>query len=202
MTTEQRGIYKRVKEELRIEFEKGGLTIWNAAVKLGKLAQITSGFLILENGEVEEFATLKDEELLHLVNDEIGGKIVIWCRFRHSIKKLLKMLGETATGLHGDVLDYQAVIDSFQGGDKRFLVAQLQVSAGYTVAASHVAIFYECDFSLANREQAEGRQHRIGQRAESVVYIDLVCAGTVDRYHLQVIRGKQELSSAIMEVLK
>lgn len=57
------------------------------------------------------------------------------------------------------------IVSEFQGGKYRFLLAQLQVSEGYTVTAADVCIYVENSYTLKDRIQSEGRILRAGQKA-------------------------------------
>jgi SNF2 family DNA or RNA helicase len=68
---------------------------------------------------------------------------------------------------------------------------------GITLTASSTVIYYSNSYNLEHRLQSEDRTHRIGQ-AKSVVYIDLVCEGTVDEKIVESLRNKKNMASYVL----
>jgi SNF2 family DNA or RNA helicase len=60
-------------------------------------------------------------------------------------------------------------------------------------------IFYENDFSLDARIQAEARNHRIGQD-QPVVYVDLLTSD-IDRVVVRALTKKQDVATSIIDYL-
>ena len=66
---------------------------------------------------------------------------------------------------------------------------------GLTLNEAEYAIFYENSFKYAHRQQAEDRQHRIGQ-TKAPTYIDIVCGHSVDERIQGALASKQNVADA------
>lgn len=154
-------------------------------------------------------ANAKLEELKAIL-DDCGSKVIIWCRFRPEIAAV----AQTLAAEHGraSVVEFHGGIDSgnravnrrrFQDDPKcRFFVGQVNTGGiGITLTAADTAIYFSNSFSLEDRIQSEDRCHRIGQKAKSVTYIDLVMGPStwIDAKVLQALREKRDYTSAVMD---
>ena len=80
----------------------------------------------------------------------------------------------------------------------RALVAQEATLAhGVTLHAADLTVYVNNAWSLQLRLQSEDRVHRIGQRSDNCLYIDLVCPNTIDVAVLAALRKKAELSGRV-----
>tara|TARA_Y100000592_G_C5261479_1_gene217558 strand:- start:23 stop:541 length:519 start_codon:yes stop_codon:yes gene_type:complete len=157
-----------------------------------------------DDGELVEIPSRRIDALLDTI-EEMQGKIIIWSRFRYDIKKIAKVLkdkfGEgSAVTFFGDTTDNerQNAIESFERGEARFFVANPQTAGrGLTLNAATNVIYYSNDFNLETRMQSEDRCHRIGQH-NKVLYVDLVCRGTVDVHIVKTLQGKIKISAATL----
>ena len=77
-------IEKSYIEELQMNFA-------NPLVKVSKLRQIASGFIIDDNGKYHELASEKISMLEDLLNDILPNKIVIFAHYTHSIDAIYKL---------------------------------------------------------------------------------------------------------------
>lgn len=196
--------YEQMKKELYLQYQNKEINAQNCLVKILKLAQITSGFISDDLGNVIPFEeNPKLEELKDLLG-EIDEKVIIWTRFRYSFEKILGILKDKAVGLCGDtkVEKRQELIDKFQTDDRcRYFIGMVSLGYGFNLTAGKVSIFYENDFSYQNRIQAEGRNYRAGQESK-VIYIDMVCKDTIDEYVKKALERKENLAKMVMEILK
>lgn len=205
---QQKLAYKMMKEESIVEIEGKVCAAPVVLTKMLRLAQITAGFLPLQDefgADVgfKEFEHPKMDAMLELVEEAVSGgrKVLVWCRFIHEVKHAMELLEKHgAAAYYGEVSAHerQRTVDRFQNdpGCKVF-IGQLQAGGiGITLTAATVEIYLSNSFTLADRLQSEDRAHRIGQR-NNVDIIDLVVRGTVDRYILQTLRDKKNLADVI-----
>ena len=68
---------------------------------------------------------------------------------------------------------------------------------GINLATADTVIIYDSDWNPHNDIQAFSRAHRIGQK-NNVVYVDLVCSGTVDEKIVKALRAKKQVASQVM----
>ena len=173
-----------------------------------RLSQICSGFLKTDDGnEVRiEGADAKIEALDQILKEvDANSKIVIWGRFHHDIKQICKLLIKrkipfgTITGKDSETAR-QDTVDSFARDDGiRVLVGEPGCGGmGLTLVGSEnrpcgTMVFYNNDFSLLKRVQAEDRIYRIGTKVP-VMYYDLVFEGSIEEMIADRLAGKKEIA--------
>ena len=205
LTDEQLEYYVSLKNVAVALLEGGDLVSAPAVMtQLLRLQQVLCGHVMTDDGELVEIPSRRIDALLDTI-EEMQGKIIMWSRFRYDIKKIAKVLkdkfGEgSAVTFFGDTTDNerQNAIESFERGEARFFVANPQTAGrGLTLNAATNVIYYSNDFNLETRMQSEDRCHRIGQH-NKVLYVDLVCRGTVDVHIVKTLQGKIKISAATL----
>lgn len=82
-------------------------------------------------------------------------------------------------------------IEEFQAGDVRVLMLTVAAGGeGITLTAADTCIFLQRPWSAVLNAQAEDRLHRVGQEGQSVTYIDLVTAGTIEERVFEALAEK------------
>tara|TARA_R100000231_G_scaffold6113_1_gene9159 strand:+ start:3622 stop:5025 length:1404 start_codon:yes stop_codon:yes gene_type:complete len=201
LSNEQRNAYEILKEHARVVIQDKQSSIHNKLTEIAKLQQVCSGFLYSDDGKLVELSNAKLDELLNII-EEIEGKIIIWATFRHSIQKIAETLqkkyGEkSVVTLYGDTKKRSEVVDNFNDPrGSRFLVSNPSVGGyGLTLNASSYQIFFNNSYNLEERLQAEARNHRSGQKADKVTYIDLVAIKTIDEFIIKALKEKITISA-------
>ena len=201
LSNEQRNAYEILKEHARVVIQDKQSSIHNKLTEIAKLQQVCSGFLYSDDGKLVELSNAKLDELLNII-EEIECKIIIWATFRHSIQKieetLQKKYGEkSVVTLYGDTKKRSEVVDNFNDPrGSRFLVSNPSVGGyGLTLNASSYQIFFNNSYNLEERLQAEARNHRSGQKADKVTYIDLVAIKTIDEFIIKALKEKITISA-------
>lgn len=132
MTGEQKGVYTQLAIQLMAEIESYGpepdtMTVNNILTQMLRLAQVTSGYAVLDDGRITRFnenpkldllcklllgSTEEDDE-----EDEIGSKglltdtnnkVIIWCAFKENLRMInarLQSLGLQGVMFHGGTED-------------------------------------------------------------------------------------------------
>ena len=124
-------------------------------------------------------------------------KIVVFAhhkRVMDSLEESLRKLKVSYCRVDGETAQSKRtqLLDDFQDGDI-YDVALLSITAcgtGLTLTRANVALFAELAWSCGTISQAEDRIHRIGQIAESVRIIYMICDDTADRYMWPKIQEK------------
>ena len=215
LTSTQKEHYKSMKQTSVVYLEQGGMvTAPEVMTRLLRLQQLLCGYLVSDDGETVELANNRLNVMMEVI-EEMNGKIIIWSRFRHDIKKIRKELEKTygsksTVTYFGDTSqeDRDLAIHNFQNDDNtRFFVSNTQTGGrGITLTAATNVIYYSNDFNFESRRQSEDRCHRIGQN-ETVLYVDLICSDTVDTHivksllHKDILAGKT-LGEEVLEWLK
>lgn len=214
--------YKEMRNEMITWLDEQTVSVAKQAItKILRLCQVTTGFIggVHEIGDtcVQETREVGREKLdffLKWLNEqlEIQGdlKLLVWCRFRAELQRLLSELKEYP-GL---------TLGSITGGQKRearkealtlldpatvptgpvVVVGSPQAgSLGLNLAAAHNVFYMSNDHSLKTRLQSMDRVHRPGQ-TYPVSYFDLMATGpkgerTVDHLILKALKTKEDLAT-------
>ena len=211
LTTNQRRIYKTLKEEMEIEMACGHvLSAPLAIVRLLRFQQIICGYLPKSDDDDEIIDIPGGNPRLSLLAEicaDLPHKAIIWARFRRDIDlicehptfrgRCVRVDGKVTGEARGKALD------EFQKGDTQFLIGNpAAIGTGVTLHAARTVIYYSNSFKLSDRLQSEDRAHRIGQE-HPVHYIDLIAHGTVDTRIVESLRLKVSIASLITgDVLK
>jgi len=202
LTPDQVKHYSSMKDNAVALLEGGDIvSAPEVMTRLLRLQQLLCGYLVTDDGETIEIENHRIDTMLDTIN-EMDGKVIIWSRFRHDIKKIKSALdknhgaGATVT-YFGDTSqeDRDKAIDRFQNDQvTRFFVGNAQTAGrGLTLTAATNVIYYSNDFNLETRIQSEDRCHRIGQK-NNVLYVDLVVPDSIDVHIVKVLQSKITLA--------
>lgn len=178
----------------------GDMPISSVLTMIGKLRQISSGFVYGEDGEVLEF--WPSEKIQALSEMCWDTPTVIWHNFTEEgnmIASLMCDLGVTYTRAMGDGFAYQAARD-FESGKIQVIIAQMQtLQYGVTMNRATRSIYFSGTFSSQDRAQSEDRNHRIGQ-SNSVLYIDFI-ASPIEQWIFEACSTKSDVREHILKKL-
>lgn len=177
-----------------------------------KLAQIQSGFIIKEDGSVEELIPPGLNPRFLLVRDiveETVGKVVIPYVHRYTLKILKSILEEYNPAIISGGMEpheIQDAKDQFNNnpGCRIILVQSRAGKYGHTLLGGEgndhcsTMIFAENSYSLDDRSQIEDRIHRHGQTAESCLYVD-VWGTTLDKRVIAALQAKENIAQAVFK---
>lgn len=202
-------------------------------VRYLRLQQVTSGFLPIERqlipcpecaggdescsrceglGVVEDETMLEVEEIgkvnarlnaLEEVVAKLSGQIIIWCKFRFDIEKVLglaKILGKMAVRYDGKTGsdDRAENVRKFQAREVDWFVGnQRSGSRGLDLAAANAVIYYSHDWSLRGRLQSEDRAISL-RKHDTVLYIDLMVENSIDEKIVAALRAGKRISDTII----
>lgn len=201
LTTQQKELLDRFQAEFRLELGKVKLDTQFIFSLISKSLQICDGFVQDNEGHKEFLDTNKDEALIETLEeiDAKKNKIVIWCAFKYSIRKLQRLLTKLGYGvltLTGDNDNPELTVKRFQI-DKRYtilLATQKKAAESITLTASKYAIYYSNTWSYDSRANSEARIRRKGsEKHSSIMYIDLVTKSSVEEKVYKCLRKKANL---------
>lgn len=173
------------------------------------LQHVTSGRNVLtgptERMETETAFEIEDNPRIIalksiLESDIKNQKCIIFAKYQAEIDEiivLLNSMGKTCTVFTGDVSQKkrQENRQRFRK-DIQFLVANKACGAfGLNLQFCHNIIFYDNDFDLATRMQAEDRVHRIGQQYKVHIY-DIYAENSIDEFILKCLDKKENMVDA------
>ena len=200
-----RKLYDQMATEYMAEMDGQVISENLAITRLLRLQQIACGWWPSEDENVlTPIDTGKSDRLkalLQVLEDLGDRKVIIWARFQADFVLLQRELGDAAVSYHGKVSDAgrQASLQRFRHDPTCFyLVANPQnAGVGLTLNESDVHVWYCNRFDLELRIQGEDRSHRIGQTAQSVLYIDLEARRTLDSKVIQALRAKKNIADLV-----
>lgn len=204
-TDEQKAAYKKMKDELILEYNSGIVTASNAAVKFSKLLQIASGSVKDDEGNILDLdVSARDAELWQIFENTRKTKLIVFSAFRASIFHLITFFekrGVRVGAIYGDVEQGKRakLIHDFQNGDLQVLVIQPHSSAhGITLTAANVIVWYSLVPSGEIYRQANGRITRAGQTRKQLI-IHLMGCKAEERI-LSILNRKAEMSEGILDM--
>ena len=205
LTPEQKRVYKELSD-LAVSFLDGKvLSVDTVLTQMLRLHQITCGHYKSDDDEIIQVPNNRLAELMQVL-DEAPNKVIIWATYIQDIQAILSALkkeyGDDSTvAYYGAVSqdDRNTAIDRFQKDDTcRFFVGNPQTgSMGITLTAADTVVYYSNSYNLEHRLQSEDRAHRIGQD-KKVVYIDIICPGTIDSKIVKALRDKKNIAQQVM----
>ena len=205
LTSEQKKVYKQMKEEALAELHGKQITTMTALTQLMRLQQITCGHFVADDGTIQQIKSNRLDELMDIL-DEVEGKAIIWAHWQRDIQSIVKEIKK----VHGprSVVDYYGLTTQearetnrkrLQEDDTcRFLVGTPQTGGyGITLTAANTVIYYSNGYDLEKRLQSEDRAHRIGQK-KSVTYVDIIAEDTIDKKIQDSLRKKINIASEVL----
>jgi len=194
-----RRAYNSLEADFWAAVEGGEIVAYNALAKLLRLAQITSGYLVSEARRIE-VDDGKRALLADIIEDlPADDKPVVFCRFRHDLN-VVHDVARSARRPSYEVSGDAKQQDAWRVSEGGVMAAQMQAgSLGLDLTAARTAVFYSLGFSLGDYLQARARLRRPGQNAESVQYIHLVAAQSVDERIMRALRRREGVVESILE---
>lgn len=195
--------------------------------QLLRLAQITSGFLpgprdaegrLLGARRISD-GDAKLKAMLDIV-ENCSGKAIIWCRFHEdmrAVREALDARGIRSVEISGRVKESDRRNAKYVFGEGEAKPHPLNDDGvkvcvgeagsggkGLTLLGTKdqpcsTTIFYSYDWSLIKRQQAEDRDHRIGQYLPCTYYV-LACRGTLDETIDARLQDKRNMSDELTDV--
>lgn len=192
----------------------------NALVLSQKLRQISCGFyintrtLVDENGKEKKdsnIITLDENPKLSLLIQTLSNmpsdkKVIIWTNYTYAVEVIAKRI-EKAFGENSYLTCYgnQDAFNQIQKFKERkisYMIANpSKMGVGHNIQFSHYQIFFSSSHSFVERDQAESRQHRKGQK-HKVTITDLVVEESIDELILKALMIKQDLSISLSQLAR
>jgi len=205
LTPELRRHYEEMKSEMHTEIGDEIFDVTTDFAKIGKLRQITGGFLLNKEKEVVRLVDQnpKMNALLSYL-EEIGSeeKIVIFAIFRCEIELLIKTFGNKCRSIYGGTKDtdkIKAQADFINDPSVKYLICQPQSAAhginGLTV--SRHLIFYSIDYRADTDHQSRRRLERTGQ-TRGVIIKYLLAKDTIDEIMYKAVMKKKDLQELLI----
>lgn len=213
LTPKQNEIYKRMRYDFHAALEKGEVTAPLAITQLGKLMQISRGFVHDDGKQIQELVPPEKNPVLNAILDTVTatpGKVVVMTRhiyFTDMVIKRLEKEGFKVAYIRGGMTsDETEEQKRLFNEDPEYTVIITQIDAGsmgHTLLATKelrcsTMVFGENVFSLEKRIQAEDRIHRIGQD-QATRYVDFI-GTSVDHKVVTSLQKKSALAKRIIDM--
>jgi SNF2 family DNA or RNA helicase len=125
MTTQQAKVYKTLATEFKADIAGGTVTAVNAAVAMGKLLQVSGGWVYANPvGSINVFDETqpmpRHQTLVDLI-EENERKVIVYVPYRHAIDGLSEILTKASIEhcvVHGDISHRGDLFNIFQNTDK------------------------------------------------------------------------------------
>lgn len=202
MTGKQEQIYKEVSMEIKSNIDKIKMKN-NPLAELIRLRQATgyTGILsttVLESSKLDRLEELAEEAVMN------NQKIVIFSNWVQMLDPAFERLsknyrGGVITG-HTKDSERQAIVDDFQNSaDCVFIMGTIgAMGTGITLTAGTVVIFLDEPWTMANKQQAIDRCHRIGTTSNITIHT-LLCKDTIDERIHEIVEKKGAMSDFIVD---
>lgn len=212
MSPKQREAYLLMMHEFVVEWGDQEITAKMAVTAKTKLAQIGTGFLYNNEGEVvmlfdEGQKNPKVEEMLRVI-EETEYKLLIFYHFKPSITLIRDALRRNEipavflpSGLGDDEIEKRKAEFNENEDIKVCVMQSSSYKYGHTLLGTeatpcHTSLFFENNYDLDTRIQCEARNHRHGQR-HPVTYIDMSISRE-DTKVIKALQGKSGLQEALL----
>jgi SNF2 family DNA or RNA helicase len=220
MTWAQQQLYRQAKEEILMACPDEELSSYTIFRLFTALREIVSGFwnrypepsqwrLPQDSAIAPELLTCPHDRIDLLISVLAGipetEKVIIWSNFHYSTQQITECLthqfgSESYSEYHGKTKNRELSLATWRN-HTRFLVASPKCGGrGLSLNEATYQVFYNNDFPYRLREQAESRNHRIGQ-SHKVTYIDLVCLKGIDERIFQALQRKENLAKTFKREL-
>lgn len=209
MNAAQKKAYNQIYKDRFMVIDDQEITAQIVITALMKMQQITSGFMMDDDGKTVDLVGWNNPKINAIVDavGDIKGKIILFAHYRNTIDLLYSRFGNEAVKIVGGMKreDIENVKKAFNTNDEvRYLIAQTSTAKeGLTLLGTeknpcHTTIFVENTYSLIDRTQAEDRNHRHGQVADQVSYYDLV-GSKIESRIIKALQDKKDLVKSVLE---
>jgi SNF2 family DNA or RNA helicase len=177
LTAQQKKYYEILRKKLVVEAAGEQVSAANAAVKLSKLLQISSGAAYSDDGETVEFDISNRYNVLMEIIEETENKVLVFVPFTSTVEAVSAKL--TKDGITNEIINGAVpagkradIIRAFQNADDpRVLVIQPQAAAhGVTLTAADTIVWWGPTSSVEIFEQANARVDRPGQKNKCTIF--------------------------------
>ena len=202
MTAKQEQIYKEVSMEIKANIDKIKMAN-NPLAELIRMRQATgyTGILsstILESAKIDRLEEIVEESVAN------NRKVVIFSNWTQMTTPICSRLfknydGAVITGETEETVR-QANVERFQNDPNcKFIVGTIgAMGTGLTLTAGTVVVFMDEPWTMANKQQAIDRCHRIGTKSNITIYT-IMCKNTIDERIHEIVEKKGMIADAIID---
>lgn len=202
MTGKQEQIYKEVSADIKANIDKIKMAN-NPLAELIRMRQAT-GYTGILSSTIAESA--KIDRLEEIVEESVANnrKVVIFSNWTQMTTPIHTRLSKQYKGviITGETEDAerQVNVNHFQNNPEcKFIIGTIgAMGTGLTLTAGTVVVFMDEPWTMANKQQAIDRCHRIGTKSNITVYT-IMCKNTIDERIHEIVEKKGMIADAIID---
>lgn len=208
LSKEQKRIYTDLRDLFIAELDDGLLvTEQMAMLRIRRLQEVLSGFVRTEETETEKIQVRHIADCPRYTQaveefKERNVKTIIWCMFQPEILRLEETFKKEGIGTTlfwgGNVKDRMGLLRAFQANKEIDTLIMTAAAGGeaLTILEPRHSIWFSHPWSYLKTHQANKRNHRIGQKFETV-RTRLIAKGTVDSRILSMQDKRSDMSNIL-----
>ena len=195
MSRDQAKYYSQIRNDLCADIQAGYVSAIDISTRLMKLLQICQGFVVDDLKQEYRFNSAKLDALRDMLTgqgDLTDRKVVVWCRFRSDLSRIVETLesrGVRTLYLHGDFNNRErdAIKEAWNNDPAyRVFVGMIQLGIGINLHAPNcvtpegdtdrcsTTVYFGYDWKVTQLEQSMDRVYR-GDQVETCLYRYLIC---------------------------
>lgn len=195
--------YQTIELETPLHFKRAIASMFaeNRQKAVAQARQITDGFIYKTEGEAIKLNDIKLKAIYDIVENNVNQQIIIYTAWTYAAKLIYEKIKNICKA---EILkeNYDEKLDKFKNNEIQVLILNTRISMGMNLQNCNIMIFTSNSLSPVDREQAEGRIYRQGQK-NKCLFIDLVCKNTLDSKVLNKLNEyKKESSEFIGKLLE
>lgn len=205
LTAQQEKYYTTLKRQMMMEAAGEEVSAVNAAAKLNKLLQISSGAVYSDDGTPLYFDVSNRLNELEAVIDESLQKVIVFAPFTHTIDLIEEHLRKKKISCaiingHVSANKRATIIQQFQEQlDPRVIIIQPQAAAhGITLTAANTVVWFGPTSSVETYLQANARAHRKGQNHK--VTVILMQGSPAEAHMYDMLNGKVDTHMKLIDL--
>lgn len=192
--------YEKLKKDKFIELGEDTIEADLAITLVTKLQQLCCGFIYDENKEPVTIGSCeKIKYLKEIIEDHLGEKIIIFCKYTHEIDLLVKSLKAYKIMTYDGRSDNDSWLRFTKSNKYDILITQLKKGGtGLNLQCASTVVFFSLSYSYIDLSQAKDRVHRNGQKNKVSIYY-LLGKDTIEENILKVLKRKQSGAKEILD---
>lgn len=202
ISAEQRSTYNMVlTDTIKNIKELKNITVANVLAQMIRLRQVTGGCgpfsFLRSNPKLDRIEQIVEEAVYS------GTKVVIFSNWQEMVNVIMERLAQyhpvSITGSTADA-DRQGVVHQFQEDtDCKVIIGTIgAMGTGLTLVAGTEVIFADEPWTMASKEQAVDRCHRIGTK-DTVTVHTIMAHNSVDEHIHEIVEQKGYLANLIID---
>jgi superfamily II DNA or RNA helicase len=202
--------YDQLERHLVLTIGKTTITAPLKITQIGKLQQVTGGFIYDEDHESIDIGRAKLRKLEHLIK-RLKSPVAIFCKYRPEIeliKEIVDKYSDRVAVIHGGIKDKKTIkprtdiLLAFQRGELDYVIAQQQTGGvGVDMFRARAGIVYSMSHSWIAFDQMISRLDFLEQTVQAKFFL-LFVPGTIDEDIRTAIDEKRSVTQITWDRLR